>query len=115
MRAGALYAASCVVAVALIGAIAWSFVSPAARPALLVGAALAVVVQVIGFTVARLTMRRNLMLGWGLGSLLRLLSVVVYAVVVARTWGGAPLAAALLSFVGFLFVTTVFEPIFLKQ
>jgi hypothetical protein len=109
-----LYTASCVISIALLGAIAWSFVDPAGRSALLVSAVLAVAVQVVGFTVARLLVRKNLMLGWGLGSALRLLSVVVYALVVAKVWG-APLTAALLSFVGFLFVTTVFEPIFLKQ
>ena len=114
MKAGLLYAASCVVAVALLGAIAWAFVDPQGRQVLVVSAALAVAVQVVGFTIARLLVRRNMMLGWGLGSALRLVSLVIYAVVVARVWG-APLTAALLSFVGFLFVTTVFEPIFLKR
>lgn len=114
MRGFALYAAACVVAVALIGAIAWGFVSPAARTTLLASAGLAVAVQMVAFAVARLLRRRNLMLGWGLGSLLRLVVLVVYAVVVAKVWQ-AQLAPALLSFVGFLFVTTVFEPVFLKQ
>lgn len=109
-----LYAASCAVAVALMGAIAWALVAPAARQVLLVSAALAVVVQLVAFTVARLLQRRNLMLGWGLGSLLRLVVLVVYAILVAKVWQ-APLAPALLSFVAFLFVTTVFEPVFLKQ
>lgn len=109
-----LYAASCVVAVALLGAIAWGFLDGPARRVLLVSAALAVLVQMVAFTVARLLRRRNLMLGWGLGSLLRLVVLGVYAVVVARVWP-APLAPALLSFVGFLFVTTVFEPVFLRQ
>ena len=114
MKAGLLYVASCVVAVALLGAIAWTFVGPEGRQAMLVSAGLAVVVQLLGFTVARLLMRKNMLLGWGLGSALRLLSLVIYAVFVARYWG-VGMTAALLSFVGFLFVTTVFEPIFLKR
>ena len=40
--------------------------------------------------------------------------LVVFAVMMART-ARATLTPALLSFVGFLFVTTVIEPIFLKQ
>lgn len=114
MRGFVLYGASCVVAVALLGAIAWALVAPAAREVLVVSAGLAVMVQMVAFTVARLLQRRNLMLGWGLGSLLRLVVLVVYAFVVAKV-GQAPLAPALLSFVAFLFVTTVFEPVFLKQ
>lgn len=114
MRAGLLYGASCVVAVALMGAIAWTFVAPAGRQALLVSAGLAVIVQVVGFTIARFLMGRNMLLGWGLGGALRLLSLVMYAVIVARD-SEPLLTVSLLSFVGFLFVTTVFEPIFLKR
>jgi hypothetical protein len=114
MRAFALYAAATVIAVALMGAIGWGFLSPAAREVLLVSAALAVAVQLVAFGVARRFVRKNVMLGWGLGSLLRLVVLVVYAILVAKA-GRAPVAPALLSFVTFLFVTTVFEPVFLKQ
>ena len=114
MRAFALYAAATVIAVALMGAIGWGFRSPAARDGLLVSAALAVVVQLIAFGIARRFVRGNVMLGWGIGSLLRLVVLVVYAILVAKA-GRAPVAPALLSFVTFLFVTTVFEPVFQKQ
>ncbi len=113
MRAFALYAAATVIAVALMGAIGWGFLSPAAREVLLVSAALAVAVQLVAFGIARRFVRGNVMLGWGLGSLMRLVVLVLYAIVVAK--GRAPVAPALLSFVTFLFVTTVFEPVFLKQ
>lgn len=109
-----LYAASCVVIVALLGAIAWGFVDSAGRVALLASAGLAVAVQLVAFTIAMLLRKRNMLLGWGLGSGLRLLVLVVYALVVANVWR-VPLAPALLSLVGFLFVTTVVEPVFLKQ
>jgi hypothetical protein len=114
VRAGVLYAASCIIATALLGAIAWSFLGGPARRAMMLSAAIAVVVQLVAFTMARLLLRKNVMLGWGLGSLLRLVVLVVFAGIVATT-SRATLTPALLSFVGFLFVTTVLEPIFLKQ
>ena len=114
MKAGVLYAASCIVAMALIAAIAWSFLDGASRHAMLVSAGIAVGVQVLAFTVARLLLRKNVMLGWGLGSVLRLVVLVVFAVILART-ARDTMTPALLSFVGFLFVTTVIEPIFLRQ
>lgn len=109
-----LYAASCIVAIALLGAIAWSFLDGPARQAMIVSAGIAAAVQVVAFTVARLLLRKNVMLGWGLGSVLRLVVLVVFAIILART-ARATMTPALLSFVGFLFVTTVIEPIFLKQ
>ena len=114
MRGFLLYAAACVVAIALLGAIGWAFTDAAGHRALLASGGLAVAVQLVTFTVARLLVRKNLLLGWGLGSVLRLVALVIYALLVATVWHG-PLAPALLSFVGFLFVTTIFEPVFLKQ
>jgi hypothetical protein len=109
-----LYASSCVVAIALLTAIAWSFLDAPARQVILLSAGIAVVVQVVAFAVARLLLRKSVLVGWGLGSALRLVVLVVFAVIMART-ARAALTPALLSFVGFLFVTTVIEPIFLKQ
>jgi hypothetical protein len=114
VKAFALYTVACIITVALIGAIAWSFVGAQGRHAMLVSAGLAVVVQMVAFAFARGMRRRNVMLGWGLGSVLRLVVLVVYALVAARMMR-ATLTPALVSFVGFLFVTTVIEPIFLKQ
>lgn len=113
MRGILLFAASCVVAIALLGAIGWGFTDSAGRQAMVTSAVLAVVVQLLAFTLARKLLPKNLLLGWGLGSALRLVALVLYGVVVAKT--GGPLAPALLSFAGFLFVTTVFEPVFLKR
>jgi hypothetical protein len=114
MRAGVLYSVACIIAVALLGAIAWSFLDAPARQAMMVSAGVAVGVQVVAFVVARLLLRKNVMLGWGLGAALRFVVLVVFAVILART-SRASITPALLSFVGFLFVTTVIEPIFLKQ
>ena len=97
-----------------MGAIGWGFTSPAGHRAMLVSAGLAIGVQLAGFGVAKALVRKNLMLGWGLGSLLRLVALLVYAMVVAKAFN-AMLVPALLSFAVFVFVTTVFEPVFLKQ
>jgi hypothetical protein len=114
VRGFLLYAAACVIAVALIGVVAWALLDEGGRRAVLLSAGLAVAVQLVTYGVARRLVRRNMLLGWGLGSVLRLLVLVIYAVLVVQVWR-VPVAPALLSFVGFLFVTTVFEPIFLKQ
>lgn len=114
MKSSAQYAASCLVIIAVIAAIGWAFTNEAGRRAVLASALLALGVQMIAFTVARLLRPRHLLLGWGLGSVLRLVALVLYAVVVARLWR-APLTPALLSFAAFLFATTVVEPIFLKR
>lgn len=114
MRGILLFAASCVVAIALLGAIGWGFTDSAGRQAMVTSAVLAVVVQLLAFTLARQLLPKHLLLGWGLGAALRLVALVLYGVVVAKLTGG-PLAPALLSFAGFLFVTTVFEPVFLKR
>lgn len=114
MRGLAEYFASCVLLIAIIGAIAWGFSQPRGQQAVLVSAGLALVIQMVAFGVARLVQRRNVLLGWGLGSALRLVALVVYAAVLAKIWR-APMAPALLSFTGFLFATTVVEPVFLKR
>jgi len=114
VRGFAEYAASCVLIVAIIGAVAWAATEPAGRHAVLASAALALVVQTFAFAIVRLFQGKNLLLGWGLGSMLRLVALVLYAVVVAKLWR-APITPALLSFAAFLFVTTVVEPVFLKR
>ena len=50
----------------------------------------------------------------GIAAFLVGIALVVYGVIVAKLWQ-APVMAALLSFVTFLFVTTVVEPLFLKR
>jgi len=114
MKAFGQYLSVVVGGIVVVGAIAWAFTDSAGRQTVLVSAAAAVVVQMAAFSVTRALRERHLMLGWGLGSLLRFGALVLYAVIVARLWR-APVAPALLSFVGMLFVTTVVEPVFLKR
>lgn len=74
----------------------------------------AVLVQVLALLVARSFGRERILVGWGMGALLRLLAVLVYAFAVIPMLG-LPLAPALLSLVAILFVTTLFEPFLLTK
>ena len=114
VKAWLQYLAVVVGGIVLVGGFAWALADGAGRTTILASAGLALVVQMATFGVARALRERHLMLGWGLGSVLRLGALVLYGVFVARLWR-APVAPALLSFVGILFVTTVVEPVFLKR
>lgn len=109
-----MYLSACVVAIAVIGGISALFTEGLGRQAILASAVLALVVQLLAFTVARMFRDRHVFVGWGMGSAMRFIALALYAVIVAKLWG-APVMAALLSFAAFLFVTTVIEPLFLKR
>ena len=109
-----MYLAACVAAIAVIGGISALFTEGLGRQAILASALLALVVQLLAFTVARMFLDRHVFIGWGMGSAMRFIALAIYAVIVAKLWG-APIMAALLSFAAFLFVTTVIEPLFLKR
>ena len=114
MKALGLYLAACAAAVVVVGALAILATDAAGRQTILASALAALVVQAGAFGLARSMRDRNIIVGWGLGSLLRVVALVLYAVIVARLWR-AQLTPALLSFAGFLFVTTLVEPVFLKR
>ena len=82
--------------------------------AIWVSLGVAVLVQVLAVLVARSFGRERILVGWGMGALLRLLAVLVYAFAVIPLLG-LPLAPALLSLVAILFVTTLFEPFLLTK
>jgi hypothetical protein len=108
------FAGACIAIIAAIAAAAALFTGPEARQAVFASALVALVVQLAAFSVTRLLHRANTMLGWGIGSGMRFVALVLYAIVVAKLWQ-PPVAAALLSFAAFLFVTTLVEPLFLKS
>lgn len=114
MNPFARYTLVCIVIIAIVGAVAAMFTDPMGRQAIVASAFLALGVQMMTFAVLRLLQPRHVMVGWGMGSVMRLIALVLYAVIVAKLWH-APVMAALLSFVAFLFVTTVVEPLFLKR
>ena len=114
MRAWIAFAASTAVIVAGAGALlALAFTSDAERHAIWVSAWIAAGVQLFAFAIARLTMRTNVIAGWGLGALLRMAALAVYAVVFIKLLGLAS-GAALISLATFFFLTTLIEPLLLK-
>ncbi len=84
------------------------FHDPAGRHAVLVSAAIAAGVQVIAFGMARLASPGMVFKVWAGGAVLRMLTLVVYALVLIKPLGLAPVAA-LLSLASLFFVTTVLE------
>jgi hypothetical protein len=112
VRGFALFAATSAV---LIGAAAWVLslvnAAPAEVHSIRVGAAIAFVVQLFTFAIARLSARTNVIAGWGVGALVRLVTLGVYALVVVPAVGLTPNAPIYM--LVFLFVTMVVEPLFL--
>ncbi len=113
-RATALFAA--LTAVLILGG-AWVFtlVYPGAdaRRAIVASAAVAFVVQLVAFALARIAAsRQNAIAGWGLGALLRMGVLAVYALVVVKALGLLAVPA-LVSLATFFFVSTLVEPLLL--
>lgn len=106
-------AASTALVVALLVVMHLLVQDDAARSAFRVSAAIAVFVQLLGFAVARAVARENVMAGWGLGVLLRFAAVFAMAFATGRL--ALPVGPTLMSLVAFLFVSTLIEPLFLKQ
>lgn len=109
MRGLALFAALALVAIALAGgALALVFRGPGSGRAILVSAALAWGVQLFTYAVVRLAGPSKVMAAWGLGVVMRLALLLLYAFLGVRLLG-LPAAPALLSLATFLFVSTVIE------
>lgn len=77
-------------------------------------AVMALGVQVLSYFIAKPLVATNPIAGWGLGSMLRMLVLVLHATVGTKALG-LESGPALISLVGFLFVTMLVEPLFLKQ
>ena len=89
------------------------FTGPGDRQAIAVSAAVALVVQLGAFPVVRSLAGRNLMLGWGAGAFVRVLSLAAYTVAAAKVLL-LPLTAALISLFVFYFLSMLVEPLFLR-
>jgi hypothetical protein len=113
VRATALYAAATLAVVAIGG---WLFGlhydAPAERRAVWTSAAIALVLQVGAFVIARSVGKKNVIAGWGIGAALCMAAVIVVGF--AARGVGLPVEATLLSLATFLFVTEIFEPLFLR-
>jgi hypothetical protein len=114
VKGAGVYVGLCALIIAGLAGLASVFLAGPDRLTVWVSASLAFVVQMIAFMVVRILPAKDVMLGWGLGAILRLVSVVIFGVFVAKVWR-APVAPALISYAAFLFVTTVVEPVFLKR
>lgn len=77
-------------------------------------AGIAFVVQMLAFGVALVMRRDQAMVGWGLGALMRLLTLAVYALVFVEPLG-LPATAALVSLATFFFLSTLVEPLLLAR
>jgi len=115
VRSWFLYASA---ALALIAATGWlmtfAFSGPRDAAAIRLSAVVAGVVQLVAFAVTRTYAGRHILAAWGAGSLLRLATVVIYALLAVKVLGVAPVAA-LVSLVTFLFLSTLIEPLFLRR
>jgi cytochrome b subunit of formate dehydrogenase len=119
---GARYAKSwasyAITAVALIAIAGWlltlAFPGPQDAAAIRLSAIVAIVVQLVAFAVTKALARHHLIAGWGSGSLLRFVTLVMYAALAVKVLGVAPVAA-LVSLATFLFLSTLIEPLFLRR
>jgi hypothetical protein len=90
------------------------FAEPDGRRAVLVSAAVALVVQGICYVVVRNAPPRKLLVAWAATAVLRLLSLVMYALVIVAPLK-LPAIAALVSLATLFFVTTVLESLLFKS
>lgn len=86
---------------------------PEVAKAVWTSAVIAFGVQLLSFAVAKPFLKENPIVGWGLGSLLRFAVLLLHAFVGVRALDLAS-GPALLSLAGFLFITMLVEPLFLK-
>lgn len=95
------------------GLLSLAFRGPGDVGAIWLSAGIAVAIQLAAFPLGRLAGANNLMARMGTGALLRLLTVVVYAILAAKVIA-VPLVAALISLAAFLFLSTLIEPLLTK-
>ncbi len=109
-RAVAIYAAVSLLLVAGgAGAMGWFYDSAADRQAIWTSAAVAVAVQVLAFSMARLLAQSGHgIAGWAVGAVVCLATLVIYGFVMRAL--GASSGAAMVSLAAFFFVTELIEP-----
>lgn len=90
------------------------FPGEAARRAIGISALVAAGVQLVAFAIARrAAVRSHAVAGWGLGALLRMAVLAIYALVVVQAVGLVA-TPALVSLAVFFFVSTLVEPLLLN-
>jgi hypothetical protein len=103
------------IAVAALGAWVITLAVPdgETRRSVWMSALLVVIVQALAFSLARVMQPLDVIAGWGLGMLLRLIALVAFGLFGVKALGLST-QPALLSMAGFFFVSTLIEPVFLK-
>jgi hypothetical protein len=115
VRSWALYAATTVALIAVVGwLMTLGFAGPRDATAIRLSAIVAIVVQLAAFAVTKALAPHHLVAGWGAGSLIRFLTLVLYALLAVKVLGVAPVAA-LVSLATFLFLSALIEPLFLRR
>jgi hypothetical protein len=106
-----------VIVVAIVLCVGWlftiAFPGERERAAIQLSAIVVVVVQLGGFLALRLFDKRQMMVGWSATAVVRVLTVILYSVLVAKVFG-MPIAPALLSMTTFFFLSTLVEPLLLR-
>jgi len=114
VKAIAIFAAVSLAIIVVVGGVmSLLYVTPDDRRAIVISGVIAFVVQMFAFSIARLVSRENVIAGWGMGALMRMLVLAVYAIVVVRALG-LPSAPALVSLAAFFFLSTLVEPLLLN-
>jgi hypothetical protein len=109
------YAMATIGVVLVVGALlSIAFHDPGDIAAIGLSGVVALAVQLTAFWLGRLPGLNNVMARMGTGAILRLLTLVVYAVVVAKVLL-LPIAAALISLAAFFFLSTLIEPLLIKS
>ena len=91
-----------------------AFRGPGDATAIWLSAAIALAVQFAAVSLGRIVgANNNIMARMGTGAILRLVTVVVYALVAAKLLT-IPLMAALISLAAFFFLATLIEPLLIK-
>ncbi|HMS03830.1 MAG TPA: hypothetical protein PKE51_12695 [Gemmatimonadaceae bacterium] len=113
-RAVVLFAAAQLVVLPLVGVGLWQFFrAPGDLAALMAAGWVALGVQVLTFAIVRLVGHENVIAAWGVGVLVRFAVVMLWALLLVPAFGLAE-TPALIGLVGFFFVSTVIEPLFLN-
>jgi hypothetical protein len=115
MKKAAIFA---LVSLLLIALVAWmltyAFPTAADEHAIVVSVAVAWVVQLVSFAIARSWAATNVVAGWGLGMLIRFFVLAIYALIGVKVLG-LEITSALVSLAAFFFVSTLAEPVLLKS
>jgi len=106
------------VTVALIAIAAWlltlALTDSGAASAIAISAAVAVAVQIAAFAATKTMAPTNIIAAWGMGALVRMLTLFIYALLAVKLFG-LPAVPTLISFAVFLFLSTLLEPLFLRR